>query len=227
MTPSHAFLEMAGAARVDFVVADLEHGELDLSLVAGLCRTALAHRLPLLVRVPDREASTVARVLDRGVAGIIVPKVERVEQAQAIAAAARYAPAGARGVAIGAIRASAYGFDGQYRTRSQIETAVILQLESRSGLEAAAEIAAVRGVDMVFFGPNDLAAELGLDGVDDPALWREIDKTRGRLPQGTRLGTIATPRRSAVDLAAEGYQLVIEGSDLAAFRMFLKGCAAS
>lgn len=225
MTPSPAFVELCGAMGMDFVLADMEHGELDLSVIATLTRAAAIRQLPMIVRVPDQTPSMVSRVLDRGAAGVMVPRVESAQTARAIVEAARYAPLGSRGIAVGAVRGSGYGSQQDYVERSSRETVVIAQIESRAGIAAAEAIGATPHLSMIFFGPNDLAGELGGSGVDDPLVWRAIDDVRKRLPSGLSVGTIATPQHPAEVLARDGYGMIIEGSDITAMRTYLQQLA--
>ena len=163
----------------------------------------------------------IKRTLDLGVAGIMVPSVNSVEEARAAVAACRYPPEGIRGNAAGIVRASNYGMDAaDYQKRINDELLVILQIESREAVEATAEIARVPGVDMLFLGPSDLAGSLGRTGDPghpDVAAAVARYEAAGKA-EGVMLGSILQRGRDAVSLARDGYQLVLADSDAGILR---------
>ena len=163
MTGATATAEAMGRCGFDFLVVDMEHVPLDLGLTVEIMRAVEATGSSPLVRVPWNDRVTIKRVLDAGARSILIPFVETVEEARAAVAAAKYAPAGHRGVAA-VHRASGYGAAGDYLARANDETCVIVQLETPEAISRMAEIAGVPGIDGVFVGPGDLAASMGLIG---------------------------------------------------------------
>ena len=162
--PSPEVAELMAAAGFDWLFVDLEHGLLEFSSAQRLLQAAAG--CPCLVRVPSGSAIDVARALDIGAAGIIVPHVDTAAQAAAAVRAAKYPPEGTR--SIGAARAQGYGL----RTTEAVKagnagTAVVAQVEHVDGVRAIGEIVAVPGVDAVFIGPFDLSASLGKPGAID------------------------------------------------------------
>ncbi|MFH5797143.1 HpcH/HpaI aldolase/citrate lyase family protein [Haladaptatus sp. CMAA 1911] len=157
-----AVAEMSAELGFDFVVIDAEHTSMSLETVETLARAvdAASGETEPLVRVADDDPARLKRVLDTGVSGVIVPMVETEAQARGIADATRYPPEGVRGVA--GSRASRYGRElADYFERANDERLVVTQIESELGVENAAEIAAVDGIDALFLGPADLSASLG------------------------------------------------------------------
>jgi 4-hydroxy-2-oxoheptanedioate aldolase len=75
----------------------------------------------------------------------------------------RYPPGGVRGVSA-VTRATRFGRVQGYAKRAQEEICVLVQIETRQGLDNLEAIAAVEGVDGVFIGPGDLHASLGFAG---------------------------------------------------------------
>jgi 4-hydroxy-2-oxoheptanedioate aldolase len=147
--PSALTAEAAALAGPDYVVADQQHGALDpVTLMAMLTAIAGAGVAPL-VRVARNEPFAIGQALDLGAEGVIVPMVESAEEAARAVAACRYAPEGTR--SFGALRAGA-------GTRPLC----LVMIETRTGLENAAAIAATPGLDGVYVGPSDLALSLGL-----------------------------------------------------------------
>jgi len=156
--------EIVGAAGFDWVLVDLEHG-------AGTEKDAL-HQLQALesgtaaavVRVESGARQRIQRVLDYGAEGVMVPRIDRPDQAREAAAALRYPPKGNRGVAK-MVRASGFGKDfDRYCRESQEKILGVIQIETEECLKHLDEIAAIEGVDVLFVGPADLSLALGVPG---------------------------------------------------------------
>jgi 4-hydroxy-2-oxoheptanedioate aldolase len=151
------------AEAVDFVWVDLEHGALgvaDVQPLAVACRAASA---AALVRLPSADASGIGAVLDAGADGVVAPRVESAGDAARLVEQLRYPPRGSRGVA--ARRGSGYGRHGSPASSVPApDPLCLVQIESPLGVEAAAEIAAVDGVDALVVGCTDLSYSLGQGG---------------------------------------------------------------
>jgi len=149
--------EVTAASGFDLVVVDLEHGAGDESAARAQIRAAES-LASVIVRAPDGPAQ-VARMLDAGAAGILVPQIASAEHAAAAARAVRYA--GGRGVS-GLARSAGYGrLDEHWRQRSDAEVACIVQIERADALDALDAIAALEDVDGLLVGPGDLSNDLG------------------------------------------------------------------
>ena len=152
------------AAGADFAVLDMEHTGFSFDTVRQVVRYCQAARLPLVVRVPTQQRHHISRALDAGAEGIMVPIVSSVTQAKAVLDAAKYWPDGTRGVALGlgherlAMRADPLA---PRFAEQNARTCIILQVEDPRGAAAAAEIAPLPGVDMLWLGHNDLSVALG------------------------------------------------------------------
>ena len=163
--PSPAIVEIAASTGLDFVYIDGEHGCFDWRDVEATCIAAERHGLTPIARVPDASAATIARFLDRGVRGIVVPHVESVDDARRAIDAAYFAPAGSRSFGGGRPEYwSEAGERASYMRACNEALSLCMMLESRSGLEAADRIAALPGVDYLSFGLLDLAQSLGHPG---------------------------------------------------------------
>ena len=164
--------EITAGAGFDWLVVDLEHG-------AGGREATLAQlqasRAPVVVRVPSAGSEEIGWVLDHGAAGVIVPRVEAVADAERAERATRYA--GTRGLDPGS-RASAFGRDAGYAEGADDERVLMVQIETRRALEAAEEIASLKGVDALFVGPYDLGVALG---VTPGAATPEVQEAAGRV----------------------------------------------
>jgi 2-keto-3-deoxy-L-rhamnonate aldolase RhmA len=160
--------EIAGLAGYDFVMIDAEHSPLDRFAILGHVRAAEAVGIVPIVRRLEGSASFIQSMLDLGVAGVVLPKLETAEQARAAVLATRYAPAGKRGMCP-ACHDGGYALDGfvdRMRQRNS-EAMAIPIIETIRGVENIEEICAVEGMDLIHFGPGDLSADMGLDLAKD------------------------------------------------------------
>jgi 4-hydroxy-2-oxoheptanedioate aldolase len=164
-------LELAGGCGAEWIGIDVQHGDLDIADVAPLARVS---PVPVLVRIASHDEAQIARVLDAGVDGVIVPAVESAAQAGQLVQAAYFPPRGRRSK--GLARVSLLGRRDQPLLLPMIET--------RAGLDHLDDILGVDGVDGVFIGPYDLTLSLGhesvLEGSVVTAITSVIDRTRGR-----------------------------------------------
>ena len=172
-----------------------------------------------VVRPAWNDPVELKRLLDAGFYNFLIPFVETADEASAAVAATRYPPQGFRGVSVSQ-RGNRYGTVKDYFERVNEQTCVMVQIESRKGMAAAAEIAAVDGVDGVFIGPSDLAAGLGQLGnpnhpdVQDamPQIFAAVSAT------GKPLGILAPVEADARRYLEMGATFVAVGSDLGVFR---------
>jgi 2-keto-3-deoxy-L-rhamnonate aldolase RhmA len=155
--PGAALAELAGTA-LDFAWIDLEHGALSLGDVQAMAIGLTAAGCAAHVRLPSASADLLPVVLDAGVDGVVAPRVESAESARGLVAALRYPPAGRRG--FGPRRAGRYGRTGTFWAAPENRVACTAQIESRAGVTAAAEIAAVDGIDALVVGCSDLSLDL-------------------------------------------------------------------
>lgn len=156
--------EISASAGFDWVLVDAEHGPNDLRTILHQLHAISARDCPALVRVPSDDPVFIKRVLDLGAQTLLVPMVDSADQAEQLVAAVRYPPEGIRGVGTSLTRAATWGHTSDYLARADDEICLVVQVESRAGLEALPSICAVGGLDAVFVGPSDLAASLGHRG---------------------------------------------------------------
>lgn len=207
--------EIIAYSGYDWILVDMEHTPNDISSVLGQLQ-AIAHSgSTAIVRPEWNDAVLVKRLLDLGAPGLLFPMIQSVEEAQRAVAATRYPPRGIRGVS-GTTRANAFGRIKDYFERTEDETAVLVQLETRAAIEQAEAIAAVDGVSGVFFGPADIAADIGKLGQPTcDEVWELILPTAQRLiDQGVPVGTLVLNAGRAAQLLNQGFTFVACGSDL-------------
>ncbi len=156
---------IAAAAGYDAVYVDLEHTSTSLETAGMLCASAIGAGIAGLVRVPSQDPSLIARVLDNGATGIIVPHVNSAVEAQAIVDASRFPPVGHRSIS-GPNALGGYGPLSPTELTAVLEsrTVVAVMIETPQAVEHVDAIAAVAGIDMLLIGPSDLTAEMGIHG---------------------------------------------------------------
>jgi 2-keto-3-deoxy-L-rhamnonate aldolase RhmA len=207
--------EICGRAGFDWVIIDLEHGAAHESDLLAHLHALGSTPAAALVRPRSGDRLRIGRVLDLGAHGVMIPRVDLPAQAAEAVSYIRYAPDGARGLAL-STRGAGLGelAHADVRAVSQRITGII-QIESPSAVEHADEIAAIDGVDVLFVGPTDLSHSMGIPGqFDDPrylvALDRVVAAANGAgKAAGILLYNMAVLRRH-LDL---GFRFVGLGSD--------------
>lgn len=149
----------------DWLFIDLEHGSMTLDTACQISVAALDAGIAPIVRVPSGQFDMATRALDGGGWGIVMPHVDRAEEAAELVAHVRYPPAGHRSV-MGALPHFGYRGPGVGETTRILnaEMLVTVMIETPAALDNAEKIAAVPGVDVLLIGTNDLAMEMGIPG---------------------------------------------------------------
>ncbi len=209
------FLARSG---LPWLTVDMEHTHTDINTAAQMFGAIADAGCVPLARVLVGRHDLIKSVLDCGAMGIVAPMVMDPEEARAIVAATRYPPRGNRSVG-GGLHALNYGASPEdYFARADEEILVVIQTEHIAAVECADETYAVPGVDVVFVGPNDLAASLrGPDGSPPSKALQEATLTRIReaaarqkVASGLHVFSIEDARRRL----AEGWQFVAVNSEL-------------
>jgi 4-hydroxy-2-oxoheptanedioate aldolase len=169
-----------------------------------------------VVRCAWNDAVLIKRLLDIGARSLLVPFVQNEDEARKAVAATRYPPLGIRGVAV-APRANRYGRVQGYHRRAHEDVCLLVQAETRSAVNQIEAIAAVEGVDGIFIGPSDLAADLGhLGDPGHPEVQAAIaDACRRIRAAGKAAGMLTGDPDQASRYLAMGFSFVAVGSDAA------------
>jgi len=152
--------ELVASSGFDWLLIDGEHSPNDPTTVLPQLQAAAAYPVSTIVRPAWNDKVLIKRYLDIGAQSLLIPYVQSAQEAEAAVAAVRYPPRGVRGVA-GMTRASRYGRVPDYVKRAEAEICLLVQSETRAGLDNLEAIARTDGIDGVFIGPADLAAGLG------------------------------------------------------------------
>ncbi len=207
------------AAGADFAVLDMEHTGFGFDTARAAVKFMQAGDLPVIVRVPSKAYDHIARAMDIGADGIMVPMVSSLEQALQAVRAVKYFPDGHRGVAMG-LAHERYRMTGSSLAErfaaQNARTLVILQIEDGAGAAAADQIAALDGVDVLWVGHNDLSVSLGNPGsFDDPAFAAaEAQTIAACRRQGKSAGRLARDPAEAALFVTRGYDWVSLAGDV-------------
>jgi 4-hydroxy-2-oxoheptanedioate aldolase len=161
---------IAYTAGFDTVYIDLEHSSFSLQDAGQICLACNHLGVTPLVRVPGLDPALIARIMDSGAMGIVVPGVQSADEARAAVRAVKHAPLGERSLAGAAPQLHYRNLPADQVVRELDQASlVVAMIETQAGLDAADAIAAVDGIDIVLVGANDLSVELGVPGqVDHP-----------------------------------------------------------
>jgi 4-hydroxy-2-oxoheptanedioate aldolase len=207
--------ELLATVGFDCLVIDAEHAPNDPRSVLAQLQAMAPYPVHPIVRPVCGTVELIKQYLDIGAQTLIIPMVETAEQARQMVAATRYPTRGVRGVGSALARSSRWNQIDGYLHGSDEEICVLVQVESASALTHLGAIAAVDGVDGVFFGPADLAASMGLLGKpSDPAVRAAILQGIATVSKaGKAAGTLTSDRRLAREYLDHGALFVAVGVD--------------
>ncbi len=222
---SPAVAEIAGNAGFDWCLIDAEHGPSDIAMILDQLRVLQGTACDAVVRIPNQEPWMLKKVLDIGARTIMVPMVNSGAEARAIVSATRYPPDGIRGFGAGLARASGYGADAQYAETASDDICLILQVETAQALSELETIAMTPGVDAVFVGPSDLAADMGHPGDPmAPPVQKAIKTANATLKQlGVASGTVVFEPSAVPGQIDQGVSFLGVGADAILVTQAMRG----
>jgi 4-hydroxy-2-oxoheptanedioate aldolase len=190
--------ELVAGSGFDWLLIDTEHSPNEVDNTLAQLQAVAPWPVSAVVRPAWNDKVLVKRHLDIGAQTLLIPYVQSEEEARAAVEAVRFPPKGVRGVA-GMTRATRFGRVADYAKRAEEELCLLVQVETRAGLDALEAIARCDGVDGVFIGPADLAAGLGhLGEIPHPEVQSAIRDGIARIRAcGKGAGILATDEPSA------------------------------
>jgi 2-dehydro-3-deoxyglucarate aldolase len=211
--------EVLGVAGFDWLLLDGEHSPNDVTTFIPQLMALKDSASAPVARPASNNVVEIKRLLDAGFYNFLVPMIETADEARRAVAATRYPPKGIRGVS-NSQRSNRFGTVPDYFAGIDEQICVLVQIESRKGLEAATEIAAVDGVDGVFIGPADLSAAMGhLGNANHPESQAAIAAVFAAVKAvGKSIGILAPVEADARRYIELGAKFVAVGSDLGVFR---------
>ena len=209
--------ELLASTGFDWLLIDGEHAPNDLRSTLAQLQAVAPYPTHPIVRPVRNDAAIIKQLLDIGTQTLLVPMIENADDARAAVAATRYPPLGIRGVGSALARASRWNGAADYLHRAADELCMLVQVETANALAQLDEIAAVDGVDGVFFGPADLSASMGLLGQPGaPSVREAIVAGIGAVrAHGKAAGVLAADRTIANEYLQAGATFVAVGSDVA------------
>jgi 4-hydroxy-2-oxoheptanedioate aldolase len=211
---SNMVAEILAHAGFDWIVLDTEHAPNEVPSLLTQLQAMTGGSAEPVVRCAWNDPVLIKRILDVGVRSLLVPWVQNAEEARRAVAASRYPPSGIRGIAV-ATRATRWGKQMDYHHRSNHEMCIIVQIETGAALREIEAIAAVDGVDGIFVGPSDLAADLGhLSNPGHPDVQAAIKDAATRVRAAGKAAGILTADTAAAQRYLDmGFTFVAVGSD--------------
>lgn len=205
------------SAGCDFVLFDLEHSGFGFETVKSAMRYFEAANLPAIVRVPSREYHHIARALDMGAEGLMLPMVSNVEEVRHIIDSMKYHPLGKRGVAL-QIAHDRYrpGPVADKFVAANKRTTLFCQIETAEGVKNAEKMAAIDGVDCLWVGHFDLSVSLGVPGqFDHPTFRKAIETTIAATKKhGKALGRLVPTVEQGLEIYGQGFDFVCYSGDI-------------
>ena len=201
----------------EYIIYDMEHTGLSLETFKTMVATCRGLPVEPMVRVPRGEYAYLARALDVGARGVMIPMVESAEQATDIASACRYPPVGRRGAAFGFAHDDYAGGSVADKIRHANDTnLVIAQIETERGLENLDAIAAVPGIDVLWLGHFDLTNFLGIPGqFDHPDFQQALERIAQVAKANDKAaGFMATDDAWIKRVSDAGYTMIAVGTDM-------------
>ncbi|APT83921.1 HpcH/HpaI aldolase family protein [Corynebacterium aquilae] len=208
--------ELIAGAQPNWVLVDGEHSPIGLETIVGLLHTIAAYDATPVVRVPVLDTALIKQYLDLGAQNIMVPMVHTPQMAADAVAAMHYPPKGVRGVGSALARSSRWNRVPNYLGTASDTVSLTVQIESAQAVANAAAIAGTDGVDALFIGPADLAADMGLIGQQDhPKVIQAVkDTIAAAKAQGKKVGVNAFAPAQQAEYLAAGVDFIAVGADV-------------
>lgn len=218
--------EISATANYDWIVVDAEHGPYGLPDILSNLQAMAPYRTQAVVRPPEGTKAGIKQLLDLGAQTLLIPMVESAAQAEELYKAMCYAPKGYRGVGASVARSARWNRFPDYMKFCEDELCLLVQVETKKGIENLDEIASVEGVDGVFFGPADLSTDMGYCAdASVPEVMETMERSVKRVVElGKAAGTLAVNPQVAKQFIEWGATFVAVGSDVLLYTQAIDAC---
>lgn len=207
--------DVAGHAGFDWLVIDGEHGPNDLKSILAQLQVLESSDAEAVVRLPFGEKWMIKQMLDIGARTLLIPMVNSAEEAEELVRSVRYPPRGDRGMGAMIARASQFGKISNYVDIAETEICLLIQVETERALADIERISRVDGIDGIFIGPVDLAADMGAALGSDVVLTAISDAIRKIRVAGKPAGILTFDEKLNKDFIEQGASFVAVGADVA------------
>lgn len=214
--PSPGLINAVAATGMDFVIIDMEHGNIGIETAGDMIRAAEVEGCSPVVRVSKLDESLILSALDADAFGVIVPHIESRKDAEAAIAYAKYHPMGQRGFSP-FTRAGRYSLENikTHASFQNDETALILMLEGKEGISSVDDVLSIenisRKVDAIYIGAYDLSQALGMPGqIDHPEVMKAMKECVGKIrAKGLAAGGYVAKNKKDIEwMTAMGMQFI-------------------
>jgi len=207
--------EILAGAGFDWVLVDAEHGPFDINQIVIQLQAMSRYPVTPIVRMPNADPVYVKTLMDAGVQSFIIPMIENGETAELMAKALKYPPEGFRGVGTALARAAQWNRVNNYFQLANDQMCLITQVESIKGVEALDDILAIKGVDVVFMGPADLAGTMGhLGNPGHPDVKALVNDCLKRIVDAGKVpGVLTSSKELIADYTEKGAKMIGVGLD--------------
>lgn len=218
MIRNPALAQIAKNGGLDFIMLDMEHGAYSIETFSDIAQMARSVGLGIFVRVPELSKGYVSRIMDAGADGVMVPGIRTAGEVEDLVNWSRYAPLGKRGLGT---PSGHTGFGGMgsdaatFMVRQNNLTLAIAQIETKEAINNIEEIAAVKGVDVLLIGPNDLSISLGVPGeIMGETMQRAIAKVADAAAQNGKVFAMHSGDALLDKWQSRGMQMVMNSLDI-------------
>ena len=220
--------EIAATADFDWLLIDTEHSPNDVPSVLAQLQAIAGYDAAAAVRPHIAETHIIKQILDLGCQTLIVPMVESAAQAEMLVKSMRYPPNGIRGVGGAGARATGFSSHADYLTTADNEMCLVVQIETKAGLDALDDILTVDGVDAVFIGPSDLSANLGhIGNIGAPEVVKAVETALDKIAASDKAsGIMALDPAAAKGYLTRGVDFVAVSIDARTLALSLRAIAA-
>jgi len=213
--PSTSVAEILGKSNYDWIAIDMEHGQIDNSMLQDLFRAIELGDTLAFARLPSHEIYHIKTALDSGAMGLIFPMVETSSQIRNSIAFSLYPPAGERGV--GFSRANLFGKNFSEYTSEAENIFIVVMIETKKGYMNLSDILSVSRIDAVLIGPYDLSASLGCTGDFENKIFKDAIEnikeicSMNQIPCGFH--QINPDKKQLLSKVDEGYKFIAYSTD--------------
>lgn len=222
-------IEIAALSGFDCVWSDMEHVPNDFSAVEKQILAAKAYNTDIMVRVSRGSYSDLIKPMEMDASGIMIPHIMSLADAKNVVKMTRFHPIGRRPIDGGNADGAFCGIDiREYIKQANERRFVSIQIEDPEPLDELEEIAALEGIDMLFFGPGDFSQGIGAPGQWDH---HELLKARKRVAEvaikhGKFAGTVGSVN-NLQELINMGYRFINTGADVLGLSQYFTGIVSS
>ena len=206
-------VEYCQRSGIDYLIADQEHGVHSDDLVARVCALGRMVDFPVLIRTIDTAYSTIRRAIDRGPCGFLLPGIESAADLDRVRDSIYLPPRGNRRPGgPGNYWVSGFTYN-TWKHEVEDDFIVLPQIETRTGLDHAEEIAGHEITTAIAIGPYDLSADLGVcSEMDHPDMKAAVEVIR---KAGEKSGKTMWRIGDGSVLAKEGFHFLCIGELMA------------